>query len=181
MSAPAVAASGLPHAAPAPKPELRLAFGRFPTGIAVITTLDEAGQPYGLTVNSFASVSMQPPIVSWNVIRGSKAHATIGAAPRFVVNVLAEDQRAIAQQLARPAADRFRGLAHRPSADGLPLLAGTLASFECVRLSMVRAGDHDIVLGRVERFEHRDGAPLMYWRGDYARAHAWDACTAAAG
>ena len=157
----------------APKPELRRAFGRFPTGIAVVTTLAADGAPYGITINSFASVSMQPPIVSWNVIRGCKAHLMIRQAQRFVVNVLAEHQRAIAQQMAQPRADRFSGIAHRASAGGLPLLDGTVASFECALLSTVEAGDHDIVLGQVDRFEHRDGAPLVYWSGDYAQTTAY--------
>lgn len=161
--------------ADAPKPELRRAFGRYPTGVAVITTVDEDGVPYGLTVNSFASVSMQPPMVSWNVIRGSKAHAIFGTAQRFVVNVLAEHQREIAQQMARPLADRFDGVCYHRSAAGLPVLEDTIASFECSLDSLVSAGDHEIVLGLVDHFCHRDGAPLAYWNGGYAVARSHDA------
>lgn len=171
IAATAAAASG---PAPAPKPELRRAFGRFATGVAAITLLDEHGAPYGLTINSFASVSLDPPIVSWSVICGSTAQAMIERAGRFVVNVLAETQRDIAQRLARPGADRFAGIAHSPSADGLPLIDGALARFECSLLSLLRAGDHDIVLAQVDRFEHRDGAPLLYWQGAYAKASSYD-------
>lgn len=161
-------------AAAGAKPELRRAFGRFPTGIAVITTLDDAGTPFGMTVNSFVSVSMEPPMVSWNVIRGSRAHATISRARRFVVNVLAEDQRPIAQQMARPADDRFAGVDYRLSAAGLPVIADAVATFECSVHALVTAGDHDIVLGVVDGFEHRDGPPLVYWQGTYASARASD-------
>src|SRR5690554_1962485 len=121
--------SSTPAPSAAPKPELRHAFGRFPTGIAVITTLDEDGQPYGITVNSFASVSMSPPMLSWNVIRGSRAHATIGQARRFVVNILAQDQRHVAQQMASRMEDRFQGVEVRDSSNGLPVIEDALATF----------------------------------------------------
>ncbi|MBN9428973.1 MAG: flavin reductase family protein [Burkholderiales bacterium] len=159
---------------PHPKPELRRAFGRFATGVAAITLLDEHGAPYGLTINSFASVSLEPPIISWNVICGSTAQSMIERAGRFVVNVLAEAQRDVALRLARPGADRFAGIAYSSSADGLPLIDGALACFECSLLSLLRTGDHDIVLARVERFEHHDGAPLLYWQGAYAKASGYD-------
>lgn len=158
-----------------PKPELRHAFGRFATGIAVITTLDGDGRPYGLTVNSFASVSMDPPMISWNVIRGSTAHATIARAGRFVVNILAKSQRHVAQQMTGPIEHRFAGVPYHPSSSGLPVIGDTLATFECDTYSMIAAGDHDIVLGTVKQFEHREGRPLVYWGGGYATATACDA------
>ena len=153
-----------------PKPELRHAFGRYATGIAVITTLDEQGKPYGITINSFASVSMAPPMISWNVIRGSTAHATIMRAQRFVVNVLGKEQRRIAQQMAGPIPERFREIPCGRSRHGLPVIDDALATFECEVHAMVPAGDHDIVLGVIEHFTHRDGPPLVYWRGAYATA-----------
>lgn len=166
-----------PAPAPAarPKPELRHAFGRFATGIAVITTLDEDGKPYGLTINSFVSVSMDPPMISWNVIRGSKAHTTITRAGRFVVNILAKSQQDIAQQMTGPIEHRFAGLSYDCSASGLPLINDTLATFECDTHSMIPAGDHDIVLGVVKQFEHREGRPLVYWQGGYTTAMAGEA------
>ena len=160
--------------AAAPKPELRHAFGRFATGIAVITTLDERGQPYGLTINSFVSVSMDPPLISWNVVRGSNAHSVIARAGRFVVNVLAKHQRDTAQQMTGPIEQRFAGVPHHCSSSGLPIIDDALATFECDTHSMVTVGDHDIVLGTVKQFEHREGRPLVYWRGGYATAMAHD-------
>ncbi len=159
------------HAAPH-KPELRHAFGRFATGIAVITSLDEQGAPYGLTINSFASVSMAPPMISWNVIRGSRARAVIQQAGRFVVNILARDQLAVAQRMTGPNELRFHDVGFQRSSHGLPILDGTLATFECSVHSFVAAGDHDIVLGAVDGFAHQDGPPLVYWRGAYTTAHA---------
>lgn len=163
------------HATPAqPKPELRHAFGRFPTGIAVITLLDEQGAPYGLTINSFASVSMEPPMVSWNVIRGSLAHARVSQSLRFVVNILARDQRHIAQQMTGPVETRFAGIGYRETQSGLPVLDDALATFECALHGAIPAGDHDIILGTVENFEHREGLPLVYWQGSYATAAHYD-------
>lgn len=152
------------------KPELRRAFGRFPTGIAVITTLDAEGNPFGLTVNSFASVSLAPPMVSWNVIRGSRAHTTIAHAKGFVVNILAAAQQSIAQQMAKSSDDRFAGIDYDINAEGLPVLTNAVATFECELHELVTAGDHDIVLGVIKRFAHCDGAPLIYWQGAYATA-----------
>ena len=164
----------IPAPAPQPKPELRHAFGRFATGIAVITTLDEDGNPYGLTINSFASVSMAPPMISWNVIRGSTAHTTITRAGRFIVNILAKQQQDVAQQMTGPIEHRFAGVPYHSSSSGLPIISDTLATFECDTHSMVTAGDHDIVLGVVKQFEHREGRPLVYWRGKYTTAMAAD-------
>lgn len=175
----------VPTAAPTPvqtparqtKPELRHAFGRFATGIAVITTLDDLGRPYGLTINSFASVSMTPPMISWNVIRGSNAHQTITRAGRFIVNILAKPQLDVAQQMTGPIEHRFAGVSYYSSPSGLPIISDTLATFECDTHSMITAGDHDIVLGVVKQFEHRDGRPLVYWRGGYTTAMACEADT----
>ena len=162
-------------AAAAPKPDLRHAFGRFPTGIAVVTMLGDDGMPYGATINSFVSVSMAPPMISWNVVRGSLAHATVSQARRFVINVLAKDQRDLAQKMTGPVSERFTDVSFRPSESGLPVIEGTLATFECKVHSMVAAGDHDIVLGIIDNFEHRDGRPLVYWQGAYATAAQYDA------
>lgn len=158
-----------------PKPDLRHAFGRFPTGIAVVTMLNGEGAPYGATINSFVSVSMEPPMISWNVVRGSLAHATVSQTQRFVINVLAKDQRDLAQQMTGPVAERFTDIRYSSSESGLPVIDGTLATFECRVHSMVAAGDHDIVLGAIDCFEHRDGRPLVYWQGAYATAAQYDA------
>ncbi len=178
MTTPAPAAS--PDCGSPQKPDLRHAFGRFATGIAVITTLDEQGAPYGLTVNSFTSVSMAPPMISWNVIRGSRAHAVIRHAGRFVVNILARDQLDVARRMTGPNETRFHQVGHRLSRHGLPILDGTLATFECTVHSLVTAGDHDIVLGGIDDFAHRDGPPLVYWRGAYTTAQPMQASCAAA-
>lgn len=157
-----------------PKPDLRHAFGRFPTGIAIVTMLDGDGRPYGATINSFVSVSMAPPMISWNVMRGSLAHTTLGQSRQFVINVLARNQRDLAQQMTGPVEKRFTNVGYAPSDAGLPVLDGTLATFECTVHSTVTAGDHDIVLGIIDNFEHRDGRPLVYWQGAYATAAQYD-------
>ena len=114
--------------------------------------------------------AMDPPLISWNVIRGSTAHQIISQQGRFVVNILAHDQKSVAQQMTGPIENRFDGIACSASDDGLPLIDGALASFECDTQALIEAGDHDIILGRVSRFTHHEGPPLVYWKGCYASA-----------
>ncbi|HYH20865.1 MAG TPA: flavin reductase family protein [Azospirillum sp.] len=147
---------------------LRDAYGRYATGVAIVTTLDPVGTPVGLTVNSFASVSLDPPLVLWSLMRGSASLDVFRDAGRFAVNVLTEEQRALSDRFAARVADRFAGIAWEPGLGGLPLLPGCLARFECTGHSHVEAGDHVVFLGRVHRFEHRDGTPLLFFASRYA-------------
>lgn len=147
---------------------LRAAFGRFATGVAVVTTLAADGLPVGLTVNSFGSVSLDPPLVLWSLMRRSASLPAFLGAPRFAVNVLAADQQDVSDRFASRAEDRFRSVGWAPGAGGVPLLAGCLARFECATHRSVEAGDHLVFLGHVERFEHRDGAPLLFFSSAYA-------------
>jgi flavin reductase (DIM6/NTAB) family NADH-FMN oxidoreductase RutF len=154
-----------------PNPHLRAlreAYGRYATGVAVITTLTPAGTPVGLTVNSFSSVSLDPPLVLWSLMRGSASLPAFVGADRFAVNVLADDQQHLSTRFAARVEDRFAGVAWEPGLGGAPLLRGCLARFECTTHNHVEAGDHMVFLGRVNRFEHRDGAPLLFFASRYA-------------
>jgi flavin reductase (DIM6/NTAB) family NADH-FMN oxidoreductase RutF len=152
--------------------DLRQAFGRFATGVTVVTFRLADGRRVGLTANSFASVSLDPPLVSWNYRRASPHLEAVLACRHFLVHVLAADQRDLSQRMARPAEDKFAGLPLQDGLGGTPRIPGSLATFECDMWKTVDAGDHVIFLGKVVRYEHADGEPLVFVNGRYAAAAA---------
>ncbi len=145
----------------------RKALGHFPTGVAVMTAKPAAGAAIGLTVNSFASVSLDPPLVLWCLRRDAYSLPAIQDAQHFVVNVLGADQEELAQQFARPSSDRFAGVSHTVNGWGAPLLDGCVAYFDCTLVSQQVGGDHVILVGGVERFACHDRQPLMFCRGQF--------------
>lgn len=149
----------------------RNALGRFATGITVVTTGDGEGQTAGMTVNSFSSVSLEPPLILWCLGKGAACRPIFEAAGHFAVNVLEAGQEALSTQFARPG-DKFAGVDWRPGRFGDPLLAGCLATFECRTSARHDAGDHLILVGQVAHFEVRDGAPLIFYGGRYAHLDA---------
>lgn len=146
--------------------DLRDALGRFVTGVTVVTTRAETG-PLGMTVNSFASVSLDPPLVLWSPARKSSRFPAFEAAPYFAIHVLSENQRVLAEHFAR-SAEPFPDLAYEEGIDGTPLFEGSLARFECRHAAGHDGGDHLIVVGEVLRFTTSDLAPLVFHRGDFA-------------
>lgn len=147
----------------------RSALGQFATGVTVVTTTTPAG-PVGLTVNSFASVSLDPPLVLWSLRAQSFNHAAFAACEYFGVNVLADHQEHLSRRFATPTADKFDGVAWRRGLGDAPIIEGAAATFECARHANYSGGDHSIFLGRVERFAHRDDVlPLVFCRGNYVR------------
>jgi flavin reductase (DIM6/NTAB) family NADH-FMN oxidoreductase RutF len=147
----------------------RDASGWFATGVTVITTRDHDGAPVGFTANSFTSVSLDPPLVSFALYRGANCHAAFAAARHFAVNVLAEDQEELSRRFAGIDSDKWRGIAFTLGETGCPLFEGVLAGFECARYAAYEGGDHDIFLGRVLHITaRRTGSPLIFCRGSYA-------------
>lgn len=143
---------------------LRKALGRFATGVTVVTTRAPDGGYVGLTVSSFNSVSLEPPLILWSL--GSEA-SVLNAFLRcthFAVNVLAESQIGLSRRFAGDAANRFAGVDFRLGAHGVPLVAHCAAWFECRNRSHLEAGDHVIFIGEVEACGH-DGAPPLIWHG----------------
>ncbi|WP_299882461.1 flavin reductase family protein [uncultured Sulfitobacter sp.] len=149
------------------KRSLRDAFGRFATGVTVVTTRQPDGTPRGFTANSFTSVSLEPPLLL--VCIGKTAHScdTFAACDHFTVNILADDQKEISGLFASQSADKFGIADWHPNAQAMPLIDGTLANFSCARHQLVDAGDHLILIGRVLDFETADGDPLGYYKGAY--------------
>jgi flavin reductase (DIM6/NTAB) family NADH-FMN oxidoreductase RutF len=145
--------------------ELRNALGRFATGVTVVTTMT-AGGPLGMTANSFASVSMSPPLVLWSPARKSRRFPAFEAAPHFAIHVLSAGQQGLAERFSLPG-DGFSGVEFEPGLGGSPLLAGCVARFECRHAAGHPGGDHLIVVGEVLRVEEADLPPLLYHRGGY--------------
>ncbi|HEX7776424.1 MAG TPA: flavin reductase family protein [Parvibaculum sp.] len=148
--------------------KFRNALGWFTTGVAVITTQAEGQAPIGITVNSFSSVSLDPPLILWSLDKKSDTVAVFEKVNVFTVNVLREDHREISTRLSRQGDHCLDGLATRVGANGLPAIEEALAHFECEVYARHDAGDHIILLGRVTHYEYaEDGRPLLYHRGGY--------------
>jgi 3-hydroxy-9,10-secoandrosta-1,3,5(10)-triene-9,17-dione monooxygenase reductase component len=149
--------------------EFRAALRTFATGVAVVTTAS-GSKRCGLTINSFNSVSLDPPMVLWSIARASPSLPVFREARRFAVNVLADDQEDLSRQFAAPAADKFAGVRLCRGELGLPLIEGAAAHFECELATTYEAGDHLIMLGRVIAIRRReDPALLVLALGGYKR------------
>lgn len=149
---------------------LRRAFGSFATGVTVITALDEAGAPVGMTANSFGSISLDPPLVQWSLRINSGLHPVFVRAERFAVSVLRSDQESLARRFASRVADRFAGVdlvVASPGNDSPPLIAGAIAHFQCRKVNDIRVGDHELFIGQVLSVETRPGAPLLFFRSQF--------------
>ena len=147
--------------------DFRQAVGAFTTGVTVVTTSDEAGVRYGLTANSFTSVSLEPPLVLFCVGERAPSLDGFASSQHFAINVLASDQEDIARRFARPAPDKFAGLAWRTGIFGAPLLDRCIAHIECKLEHVVPGGDHVIVIGRVHRVRVYAGEPLIFHRSRF--------------
>lgn len=146
---------------------LRDAFGCFMTGVTVVTTIGPEGEPLGFTANSFASVSLDPPLLLVSVSNRSANLEAFARGNGFAVNILSEGQRGLSNTFARPSPDRFEGVAWTPGPCGGPVLVGCSAWFDCRLEQAVEAGDHTILLGRVQGFEANTAPGLGYYRGSY--------------
>ncbi len=147
----------------------RQALAQFASGITVVTTRDAGGEPLGLTVSAFCSVSLDPPLVLVSIDERSEVNFALRVSSVFAVSVLAEGQDAISRVFARPGPAKFRELAMAAGARGLPLIPEALAHLECeVRAAHV-AGDHVLYVGEIVSISVRPGRPLVYHRGGYRR------------
>lgn len=149
--------------------QLRVVMGQYPTGVSVITALSSDGEPLGMVVGTFSRVSSEPPLVSFMPKRTSGAWRDLReSGERFCVNILSEDQEQVCQQIASRRENRFEGISYSLSDGGLPVLHGALAYIDCTTDQIIPAGDHDIVLGRVENMQAMSAAyPLIFFRGGY--------------
>jgi len=146
--------------------------GSFATGVTVITALapngEKSGEPIGLTISSFNSVSLDPPLILWSLSADSPSLAAFRAATHYAVNVLSVDQQEISNRFAARGGDRFAGVALRQGKHGAPLIDGCCAWFECANEAQHAGGDHLIFVGRVEHFVPGEAtSPLIFHAGRY--------------
>lgn len=140
----------------------------FATGVTIITTRTAQGELRGFTANSFNSVSLQPPLILWSLLRSSSSFASFCAASHYAVNVLTAGQIELAQRFATRGVDRWAGVEHQLGEGGSPCLAHSAAVFECAHRAQHEAGDHVIFVGEVLRCSHQpDAQPLLFHGGQF--------------
>lgn len=146
---------------------LRNVLGNFCTGVTVVASVDD-GEPVGMACQSFASLSLSPPLVLFCPSRASRSWARIARSGHFCVNVLAADQQDVSAVFGRPGESKFSGLDWSHSPNGAPVLDGVLTWVDCLVETVHSAGDHHVVVGRVtELGPARQARPLLFYRGDY--------------
>jgi flavin reductase (DIM6/NTAB) family NADH-FMN oxidoreductase RutF len=150
--------------------EYRAALGAFPTGVCLITTARADSKREGLTANSFASVSIDPPLVLWSLANHAASAEAFIRAQHYAIHILGADDGALALHFARPAADKFAAFAGRfaTGLGGCPVLDSAAAVFECKAYSQHQGGDHTIFVGRVEAFQRNSVEPLGFLAGKLA-------------
>ena len=147
--------------------DLRSALGCFGTGVTVITAKAGSGRLVGLTVNSFASVSLDPPLVLWSLVSHSSSLSAFQEASHFAVNVLGLHQRQLATQFAKSSGDKFAGVGWSEGRGGAPVLDEAVAHFQCRNAYRYYGGDHVIFLGAIESYSYNDKPALLFSRGQF--------------
>jgi len=147
---------------------LRKAFGRFATGVTVITMSDEDNRPLGMTASSFNSVSLDPPMVLWSAGKQAGEYERFAKCAKYAVHVLSDQQAGLSNHFATPAKDKFEGIDWQMSAHGLPLIADCPMCLQCETISRHEAGDHMILVGQViDAHINSDKPPLLYYSSGY--------------
>lgn len=149
--------------------ELRGALGRFATGVCLITVNDEQSGQLALTANSFSSVSLDPPLVLWSIQNSSECYREYTHCAYFGISVLAAEHEALSNRYAKKGDHAIDSDSFAVDDQGVPLLSNALANFSCAIHSIIDAGDHQIIIGRVIDFMVNDGAPLLFFGGQYDR------------
>jgi 3-hydroxy-9,10-secoandrosta-1,3,5(10)-triene-9,17-dione monooxygenase reductase component len=147
--------------------ELRTALGCFATGVVVVTTLGDHGAPVGLTINSFNSVSLDPPLILWSLANSAPSLDAFRNHGGFAVNILADDQLGLCRQFARPSENKFDGVGYRTGYRDVPLIEGAAAHLECRAYARYPGGDHEIHLGEVVAVSTSEKLPLLFHRGQF--------------
>lgn len=148
----------------------REVLGSYPTGVAIVTGMDQHGKPTGMVVGTFTSVSLDPPLIAYLPMKTSRTFERLRASSTFCVNILAADQESVCRHFASPVEDKFAGLSWHASPAGNPVLDGAVSWIDCNYVSVTEAGDHYIVLGNVlDMCLARDTAPLLFFQRGYGR------------
>lgn len=149
--------------------QLRRVLGSYPTGVTVITTRDAAGDPVGMTANSFASVSLNPPLILWSVSRTALGFEAYSGANHFGINILAEDQADISNRFAKAGEDKFAEIKTTTGIGGIPMIESAAAQIECQTWTRYDGGDHLIIIGEAKAFRRWDRRPLLFVNGRYGK------------
>lgn len=144
---------------------LRGTLSCFPTGVAIATSLATNGAPLGVTISSFNSVSMDPPLVLWSLAKNAGSLPEYLAHPGFAINILSSDQADLCKLFSSPERDRFAALDWRTGHNGVPVLSGCAATIECTTHAVFDGGDHEIMVGRVVEHTSSDRTPLVFGKG----------------
>ena len=149
--------------------KLRDTFGCFATGVTVVSTVNGSGEFFGLTANSFTSLSLDPPLVLFCLDYKALSFDTFRETSHFVVNVLGEDQEELSAHFARSSVDKWNGVDYETWKTGCPVLPESLAILECLTVARHEGGDHLIIIGQVERirYDESETKPLLYFKGRY--------------
>ena len=146
----------------------RKACGHFATGVAILATRTADGTPHGLTINSFASLSLDPPLVMVAIAHSSAQLSAFDVAPSFTVSFLREDQQDLSRRFAQVQQERFSGILWTEGSTGAPLIQGAIASLECRIAQHIDLGDHRVLIGEAVEAHISAGRPLVFFRGVYA-------------
>jgi flavin reductase (DIM6/NTAB) family NADH-FMN oxidoreductase RutF len=160
------------NAASGDSQSLRECLGKLATGITIFNSADASGGCCGMTANSFSSVSLEPPLILWNIAKVSNSLQAYLDAEHFAINILADDQRALSAHFATTDHTQFEDVEFVTSANGVPILPNTLACLECRTHQIHDSGDHYIVVGEVESFRSDDRLPLLFYGGQYGELNS---------
>lgn len=152
--------------------DYRSALGSFATGVTIVTTLDSNGNGHGLTVNSFASVSLDPPLVLWCLGNKSDSFDLFSKCEAYAINVLADSQGEMAMRFAGKGDQKLASHEYASLETGSPILPGTIAAFDTQVVQRVEAGDHVILIGQTKAYQRHDGQGLAYFRGQFGSTSA---------
>ncbi len=154
-----------PSSGEAAQRQFRDTLGQFATGVTIITTVTPNGEHIGITVSSFNSLSLDPPLILWSLADTSISYEYFKVGEAFAVNVLAGDQEELAVNFSKTGEDKYRDVKMLTGLDGVPLIGGCVVYFECLVEARYPGGDHDIVVGRVRRIFNVGRAPLLFHDG----------------
>ena len=154
----------------ADKKQLRSLLGQFATGVTVVTTTGQDGRKVGMTANSFTSVSLEPPLILWNIAKTATNLDDFRECEHFAINILNEQQEQTSNHFAKSATDKFNSIEQVEDVLGIPVLSDALATLVCKNYEWVEAGDHYIILGQIEHCSINSGKPLLFHNGKYHQA-----------
>ena len=147
---------------------LRNVLSKFATGVTIVSTIDDDGKPVGMTVNSFTSVSLDPPLVLWNIGINQPSYDIFLNAKGYSVSILSKNQRDICNLFSSSVDNKFNNIDFVLSDNGFPIIQKSLAWFDCLKWNNYPGGDHQILVGEVINFQANENDPLIFWNGSLA-------------